>query len=73
MGSAGVLAMMDVMASKVHKSAMLILLIPSALVVAGLVWALAIRDLRFIAVMLLIAGALALGFVRARRARQARE
>lgn len=65
--------MMDVMASKVDKSAMLILLIPSALVVAGLVWAIATRDLRFIAVMLLIAGALALGFVQARRVRQPRE
>jgi hypothetical protein len=65
--------MMDVMASKVDKSAMLILLIPSALVVAGLVWALATRDLRFIALMLLIAGALALGFVQARRARLPRE
>jgi hypothetical protein len=65
--------MMDVMASKVDKSAMLILLIPSALVVAGLVWALATRDLRFIALMLLIAGALALGFVQARRARLRRE
>jgi hypothetical protein len=37
--------------------------------VAGLVWALATRDLRFIALMLLTAGALALGFVQARRAR----
>lgn len=70
--SAGSLAMMDVMASRVDKSAMLILLIPSALVVAGLVWAFAAQDLRFIAVMLLIAGALALGFVQARRARGAR-
>ena len=65
--------MMDVMASKVDKSAMLILLIPSALVVAGLVWALATRDLRFIALMLLTAGALAFGFVQARRARAPRE
>jgi hypothetical protein len=65
--------MMDVMASKVDKSALLILLIPSALVVVGLLWALATRDLRFIALMLLIAGALALGFVQARRARLRRE
>ena len=65
--------MMDVMASKVDKSAMLILLIPSALVVTGLVWALVTRDLRFIALMLLTAGALALGFVQARRARLPRE
>jgi len=61
------------MASKVDMSAVLILLIPSALVVAGLVWALATRDLRFIALMLLIAGALALGFGQARRARLPRE
>ena len=65
--------MMDVMASKVDKSAMLILLIPSALVVAGVAWALATRDLRFIALMLVISGVLTLGFVQTRRARLSRE
>ncbi len=62
--------MMDDMASRVHKSAFLILLIPTAIVVVGLVWALTTRDLRVIASMLLIAGALVLGFVQARRARR---
>ena len=65
--------MMGVMTSKVDKSALLILRLPSALVVAGLVWSLATRDLRFIALMLLIAGALVLGLVKARRTRRARQ
>lgn len=52
--------MMDVMASKVDTSAMLILLIQSGLVVAGQVWALTTRDQRFLALMLFISGALTL-------------
>ena len=58
------------MASKVDKSAILILLVPTAIVVVGLVWAFATRDLRVIASMLLIAGALVMGFVQVRRARR---
>lgn len=62
--------MMDAMASRLDKSAFLILLIPTAIVVVGLGWALATRDLRVIASMLLIAGGLVMGFVQARRARR---
>ena len=65
--------MMGVMTSKVDKSALLILLLPSALVVAGLVWSLATRDLRFIAVLLLIAGALFWGLDKAGLTRRARQ
>ncbi|WP_353950811.1 hypothetical protein V6K52_14380 [Knoellia sp. S7-12] len=58
------------MVSKVDKSAVLILLIPTVLVVIGLVLALLSRDARVIAAMLAIAGALLMGFARARRARR---
>ncbi|MEO7421612.1 MAG: hypothetical protein ABIU87_04365 [Ornithinibacter sp.] len=58
------------MASRVDKSAFLMLLIPTAIVVVGLVWALATRDLRVIVSMVLVAGALVVGFVQARRARR---
>ena len=61
--------MMGFMESKLDKSALLILLIPSALVAVGLVWSLTTGDPRTIAAMLLIAGALVMGVVRARRAR----
>ena len=62
--------MMGTMASKSDKSAVLILLIPTALVMAGLVFAFMTQDLRVIASMLLIAGALLTGFVRARHSRR---
>ena len=62
--------MMETMASKLDKSAVLILLIPTVLVVAGLVLAFMTRDVRVIGAMLAIAGALLMGFVQARRARR---
>lgn len=62
--------MMDTMASKLDKSTILILLIPTVLVAAGLVLALMTRDVRVIAPMSMIVGALVMGFVQARRARR---
>lgn len=62
--------MMGTMASRVDKSAILMLLIPTAIVVVGLVWAFVTRDLRVIVSMVLIAGSLVVGFVQARRARR---
>ncbi|GAA4118829.1 hypothetical protein GCM10022415_18230 [Knoellia locipacati] len=58
------------MATRVDKSAWLILLIPTAIAAAGLVWALTTGDLRVIASLLLIIGAMVLGYVRARVARR---
>ncbi|MFC7486689.1 hypothetical protein ACOCJ7_10660 [Knoellia sp. CPCC 206453] len=58
------------MASKLDRSAVLILLIPTVLVMIGVVFAFRSRDGRVIAAMLTIAGALLMGFVQARRARR---
>jgi positive regulator of sigma E activity len=61
---------MGTMASKLDKSAVLILLIPTVLVVVGLVLALLTRDVRVIGAMLAITGALLMGFAQARRSRR---
>ena len=69
--------MMETMASKSDKSAILILLIPTALVLVlvglGLVFAISSGDARSIAVMLVVTlvcvGALLAGFMQSRRAR----
>ncbi|CAN7202588.1 hypothetical protein [Knoellia sp. LjRoot47] len=58
------------MPSNVDKSALLILVIPTAIVAAGLVWALTTGDLSVIASLLLVVGAMVWGFVRARVARR---
>lgn len=62
--------MMDAMGPKADASSVVLLLIPTSIVVAGLVGALVVRSLPLVLSMLLLLGAILLGFWQSRRAQR---